>query len=95
MTGVQTCAVFCWLKKEAPDVPFIAATSSHEETLELYEAGARYVIQTEYLAAKSFREIFEIEVSKPLKDAFRTVGESHLSETKKLQEGLGDAFAKA
>ena len=88
-------AISRWLKKQAPDVPFIAATSSHEETLELYEAGARYVIQTEYLAAKSFREIFEIEVSKPLKDAFRTVGESHLSETKKLQEGLGDAFAKA
>jgi Trk K+ transport system NAD-binding subunit len=88
-------AISRWLKKESPEVPFIAATSSHEETLELYEAGARYVIQTEYLAAKSFREIFETEVTKPLKDAFRETGENHFSETKKIQEGLGDAFAKA
>ena len=88
-------AISRWLKKEAPDVPFIAATSSHEETLELYEAGARYVIQTEYLAATSFRELFEIEITKPLKEAFREVGASHLTETKKLQEGLGNAFAKA
>ena len=88
-------AISRWLKKESPDVPFIAATSSHEETLELYEAGARYVIQTEYLAAKSFREIFETEVTKPLKDAFRETGEKHFTETKNIQEGLGDAFAKA
>jgi Kef-type K+ transport system membrane component KefB/Trk K+ transport system NAD-binding subunit len=88
-------AISRWLKKESPEVPFIAATSSHEETLELYEAGARYVIQTEYLAAKSFREIFETEVTKPLKDAFRESGEKHFSETKKIQEGLGDSFAKA
>ena len=47
-------AISRWLKKEAPEVPFLAATSSHEETLELYGAGARYVIQTEYLAAKAF-----------------------------------------
>ena len=88
-------AISRWLKKESPEVPFIAATSSHEETLELYEAGARYVIQTEYLAAKSFREIFETEVTKPLKDAFRETGEKHFTETKNIQEGLGDAFAKA
>jgi Trk K+ transport system NAD-binding subunit len=88
-------AISRWLKKESPDVPFIAATSSHEETLELYGAGARYVIQTEYLAAKSFRNMFEMEETKQPKEAFREAGESHFSETKKLQEGLGDAFAKA
>jgi len=87
-------AISRWLKKESPDVPFIAATSSHEETLELYGAGARYVIQTEYLAAKSFRNMFEIEENKQPKEAFREVGENHFSETKKLQEGLGEAFAK-
>ncbi|GIT73692.1 MAG: hypothetical protein Ct9H300mP28_35060 [Pseudomonadota bacterium] len=32
-------AISRWLKKEAPEVPFLAATSSHEETLELYGAG--------------------------------------------------------
>ena len=87
-------AISRWLKIEAPDVPFIAATSSHEETLELYGAGARYVIQTEYLAAKSFRNMFEMEETKQPKEAFREAGESHFSETKKLQEGLGEAFAK-
>ena len=88
-------AISRWLKIEAPDVPFIAATSSHEETLELYGSGARYVIQTEYLAAKAFRDIFESEENKPPNEAFREQGEAHFSETKKLQEGLGVAFTKA
>ena len=86
-------AISRWLKKEAPEVPFLAATSSHEETLELYGAGARYVIQTEYLAAKAFRNIFETEETKPRTEAFREIGEHHFSETKKLQEGLGETFA--
>ena len=88
-------AISRWLKIEAPDVPFIAATSSHEETLELYGSGARYVIQTEYLAAKAFRDIFESEETKPPNEAFREQGKTHFSETKKLQEGLGVAFTKA
>ena len=88
-------AISRWLKIEAPDVPFIAATSSHEETLELYASGARYVIQTEYLAAKAFRDIFESEETKPPNEAFREQGKAHFSETKKLQEGLGVAFTKA
>ena len=88
-------AISRWLKIEAPDVPFIAATSSHEETLELYGSGARYVIQTEYLAAKAFRDIFESEETKPPNEAFREQGKAHFSETKKLEEGLGVAFKKA
>jgi len=88
-------AISRWLKIQAPDVPFIAATSSHEETLELYGSGARYVIQTEYLAAKAFRNIFESEETKPPNEAFREQGKAHFSETKKLQEGLGVAFTKA
>ena len=88
-------AISRWLKIQAPDVPFIAATSSHEETLELYASGARYVIQTEYLAAKAFRNIFESEETKPPNEAFREQGKAHFSETKKLQEGLGVAFTKA
>ena len=88
-------AISRWLKIEAPDVPFIAATSSHEETLELYGSGARYVIQTEYLAAKAFRDIFESEETKSPNEAFREQGKAHFSETKKLEEGLGVAFKKA
>ncbi|GIT73691.1 MAG: hypothetical protein Ct9H300mP28_35050 [Pseudomonadota bacterium] len=53
----------------------------------------RYVIQTEYLAAKAFRNIFETEETKPRIEAFREIGENHFSETKKLQEGLGETFA--
>ena len=72
-----------------------AATSSHEESLELYDAGARYVIQTEFLAARGFREILDGEMGKSDKDAFRDLGQTHREETKKLQEGLGEIFAKA
>ena len=53
------------------------------------------MIQTEYLAAKAFRNIFESEETKPPNEAFREQGKAHFSETKKLQEGLGVAFTKA
>ena len=84
-----------WLKKHAPEVPFLAATSSHEESLELYDAGARYVIQTEFLAARGFREILNGEMDKSAKDSFRDLGQTHREETKKLQEAHGEIFAKA
>ena len=60
-----------------------------------YDAGARYVIQTEFLAARGFREILDGEMGKSDKDAFRDLGQTHREETKKLQEGLGEIFAKA
>ncbi len=85
-------AIARWLNKEGK-VPFIAATSSHEETLELYEAGARYVIQTDFLAAKSFRGLFEQEVDKPLPEAFAELGKTHWDETRKIKEGMGALFA--
>ncbi|MDP7630056.1 MAG: cation:proton antiporter [SAR324 cluster bacterium] len=85
-------AIARWLNKEGK-VPFIAATSSHEETLELYEAGARYVIQTDFLAAKSFRSLFEQEVDKPLTEAFSELGKAHWDETRKIKEGMGALFA--
>ena len=65
------------------------------DILELYDAGARYVIQTEFLAARGFREILDGEMGKSDKDAFRDLGQTHREETKKLQEGLGEIFAKA
>jgi CPA2 family monovalent cation:H+ antiporter-2 len=85
-------AIARWLNKEGK-VPFIAATSSHEEALELYEAGARYVIQTDFLAAKSFRSLFEQEVDKPLTEAFSELGKAHWDETRKIKEGMGALFA--
>ena len=41
-----------WIKDNELDVPFMAATDSHAEALELYRAGATFVIQTEALAAE-------------------------------------------
>lgn len=40
-----------WLKERNSKVPFLAATDSRMEALELYEHGATFVIQTEDLAA--------------------------------------------
>ena len=41
-----------WLKDKKMDIPFIAATDSRSEALELYNNGATFVIQTEDLAAE-------------------------------------------
>ena len=41
-----------WLKDKKLDIPFIAATDSRSEALELYNNGATFVIQTEDLAAE-------------------------------------------
>ena len=51
--------------------------------------------QTEFLAARGFREILDGEMGKSDKDAFRDLGQTHQEETKKLQECLGEIFAKA
>lgn len=80
-----------WLKERNADVPFIATTDSHEETLELYESGVRYVIQTEYLAAESFRKLFAQEVEKG-GEAFKAVGVAHYEKTKQLQQEIAPIF---
>ena len=46
-----------WQKDMNLNIPFIAATDSHKEAVELYENGAAYVIQTEELAAERFQEL--------------------------------------
>ena len=48
-----------WLKRKGADVPFVAATDSYAEALELYDHGATYVIQTEDLAAQQFARLLE------------------------------------
>ena len=80
-----------WLKERNSDVPFIAATDSHEETLELYEAGVRYVIQTEYLAAESFREIIAQQVKKG-EEAFKELGVAHHSKIRQLKGKMERIF---
>ena len=81
-----------FLKQRSPDVPFLAATSSHEEALELYEMGVRYVIQTDYLASKKFREVFGEEIDKSGSEAFKEKGEEHWKATREIKEGLGEIF---
>jgi Kef-type K+ transport system membrane component KefB len=82
-------AICHYLHEKSDHVPFLAATSSHEEALELYEAGVRYAIQTEYLASKSFRDIFATEMEKDPKEAFRQIGQEHQEATKQLKEEAG------
>ncbi|MCZ6557222.1 MAG: cation:proton antiporter [SAR324 cluster bacterium] len=80
-----------WLREKNADVPMVAATDSHEEALELYENGVRYVIQTEYLAAESFRKIYAEEIGKGGK-AFLEIGAAHLTEIRELQLKLKAIF---
>jgi hypothetical protein len=80
-----------WLRELNKDVPFIATTDSHEETLELYENGVRYVIQTEYLAAESFREIFAQEVEKG-DQAFKEIGVAHRTQIEQLKQKMHSIF---
>ena len=46
-----------WLREKGLQVPFVAATDSHAEAVQLYAAGATYVIQTEELAAERLAEL--------------------------------------
>jgi Kef-type K+ transport system membrane component KefB len=84
--------IAAYLAEHAPDTPFVATTSSHDEALELYEAGVRYVIQTDYLASKSFRKVFEEEMGKSTKEAFLQKGKDHWDATRQIQEDLGAIF---
>jgi len=52
-------AVLRWMKEHGLDVPFLAATDSRREALELYRAGATYIIQTEDLAAERLQQLLE------------------------------------
>ena len=60
MSGLQHAelAALRWIREQGLEVPFIAATDSSAEALELYEAGAAYVIHTDALAAQAMREMF-------------------------------------
>lgn len=80
-----------YIQEKNPKVPFLATTDSHEEALELYEKGIRYVIQTEYLAAVSFRHILGQELEKN-EDAFVNLGKQHHEEIKSIKENMTKIF---
>ena len=60
LTGLQSAELGAlrWLREHKIEVPFVATTDSSAEALELYEAGAAYVIHTDALAAQSMRNMF-------------------------------------
>jgi Kef-type K+ transport system membrane component KefB len=80
-----------YINETNPNVPFLATTDSHEEALELYEKGIRYVIQTEYLAAVSFRQILREELKKE-GEAFVNLGKEHHEEIKHIKENMTKIF---
>jgi Kef-type K+ transport system membrane component KefB len=46
-----------WMRERGVEVPFVAATDSYDEAIELYENRAAYVIQTEDLASERLKEL--------------------------------------
>ena len=81
-----------YIKRTSPDLPFLAVTISHEDSLKLYESGARYVIQTEQLASKTFRGVFAEEIDKPTAESFLEKGGDHWKDTRSIRDGLGEIF---
>ena len=81
-----------YIRHTAPDLPFLAVTTSHEDSLKLYESGVRYVVQTDQLASKTFRSIFAEEIDKPAQESFVEEGRSHWKDTRSIRDGLGDIF---
>ena len=81
-----------YIKRTAPDIPFLAVTTSHEDSLKLYESGARYVIQTEQLASNTFRGVFAEEIDKPVTESFLEKGSNHWKDTRSIRDGLGEIF---
>ena len=81
-----------FIKGQAPDLPVLAVTASHEDSLKLYESGARYVIQTDHLASKTFRKVFAKEIDKPAPESFVEEGSNHWKDTRSIRDGLGEIF---
>ena len=81
-----------YIRHISPDLPFLAVTSSHEDSLKLYENGVRYVVQTDQLASKTFRDIFAEEIDKPASESFVDQGSKHWKDTRAIRDGLGEIF---
>jgi len=81
-----------FIKQAAPDLPVLAVTTAHEDSLKLYESGVRYVIQTDHLASKTFRDVFAAEIDKPAPESFVEEGSSHWKDTRSIRDGLGEIF---
>lgn len=91
-SGIQDANVDLARYLKNSEVPFLCASESNENSLELYDSGARFVINPEQSASKSFRQVFEEEIDKPAAESFTVRGESHWKDTREIRDGLGEIF---
>jgi hypothetical protein len=78
---------------KAAKVPCLVVTDSHSEAKELYEAGARYAIQTEYTAALSFKKLLSEEIHKSNEEMFVDVGKHDKNMFERLKEQYATLLA--
>ena len=74
-------AILKWLEINAADVPFIAASDSCFDALELYEHGAVYVIQGEELVSTNVHNLFDVA-----KGVIHPSGAAHKARLESMRE---------
>lgn len=80
-------AMMKWLQKHKSDTIFIACTHNNVEAIQLYKAGAHFVMQTDALAMRSTRQIF-METVANVGDCSQLVaaGQAHKKRLVKLEK---------
>jgi len=80
-------AIMKWLQKHKSDTIFIAYTQNNVEAIQLYKAGAQFVMQTDALAMRSTKEIF-LETVANIGDCSQLVaaGQLHKRRLMKMQQ---------
>eukprot|EP00948_MAST-09A_sp_MAST-9A-sp1_P001563 g1563.t1 len=80
-------AIVKWLRKHGSDTIFITCSGNNMEALQLYKAGAHFVLQTDALAMRSTKEIF-LEMVAEFGDCSQLVvaGQAHEQRLRKLRK---------
>jgi hypothetical protein len=80
-------AIAEWLKRHNSETIFIGCTGNNKEALELYDAGAHFVMQTDALAMRSSKQIF-LKTVASVGDCSQLViaGSAHARRLKRLRE---------
>jgi len=80
-------AILKWLRKHESDTIFIAYTQNNVEAIQLYQAGAHFVMQTDALAMRSSRDIL-METVANVGDCSQLVGagQAHKKRLLKLKK---------
>merc|ERR1712183_808487 len=79
-------AMLGWLRKQKSDTIFVACTQNNAEAMQMYKAGAHFVMQTDALAMRSTRDIF-LETVASFGDCSHlvTAGQAHKKRLLELQ----------